>query len=193
MSRTRVGVLGGTFDPIHLGHLALAREVRDAAHLDRVLFVPSGDPWQKQCVVGVSDRVAMVRRAIAGQEGFFISLVDVDREGPTYTIDTLADLATQFPNDDLWFIIGADAARGMHTWHRSDELLRWGNFLVVSRPGESAPQAPEGMRNLELVQIPSVDVSSTICRQAIREGKPLDNFVPPAVGDYINEHGLYKE
>ena len=193
MSRARVGVLGGTFDPIHLGHLALARQVRDAVRLERVIFVPAGNPWQKQCHASVEDRLAMVRLAIAGQEDLDISMVDVERQGPTYTIDTLEDLATQFPSDDLWFIVGADAARGMSTWHRSEELLHAGKFLVVSRPGEPPLQAPEGMRSLELVNIPSVDVSSTMCRQAVREGKPLDALVPTAVGEYISEHGLYKE
>lgn len=193
MSRTRIGVLGGTFDPVHLGHLAVASEVRDAARLERVIFVPAGDPWQKQCFASAEDRVAMVRLAVGDTPHLEISLVDVERHGPTYTIDTLADVQKAHPSAELWFILGSDAARGVPTWHRSQELLDSAHFLVVSRPGDAPPQVPEGMRSLELVDIPSVNVSSTQCRQIIREGKPLDGLVPDAVGKYIEEHGLYRE
>ena len=193
MSRRRIGVLGGTFDPVHNGHLAVARQVRQLVDLDRVVFVPAGTPWQKQAIASAEDRLAMLRLALEGEADCEVSLVDVLRPGPTYTVDTLSDLATEYPGDELWFILGADAARGVPTWHRSEDLLEHARFVIVSRPGEPEPQAPDGMRHLELVRIPSEDVSSSMCRNRARAGESLTGLVPDAVQTYITDHRLYEE
>src|SRR3981081_4106467 len=137
VERRRLGVMGGTFDPIHHGHLVAASEVLAQFNLDEVIFVPTGQPWQKsdQAVSLAEDRYLMTVIATASNPRFSVSRVDVDRGGPTYTIDTLTDLSLQYPTDDLFFITGADALEQIVSWHRADELFGLAHFIGVTRPG----------------------------------------------------------
>lgn len=191
----RVGVMGGTFDPIHNGHLVAAEEVRHALALERVLFVPAGDPWQKggTSVSPADDRLEMVRRATADNDAFDVSRVDVDRGGPTYTIDTLRTLGEQLPGDELFFITGADAILEILTWKDPQDVLGLGSFVAVTRPGHDLA----GLRKLGIgervrsIEIPALAISSTDIRRRVREGRPIRYLVPAAVEDYIREHGLY--
>jgi nicotinate-nucleotide adenylyltransferase len=197
MSRgSKVGVMGGTFDPIHHGHLVAAEEARHAFDLERVLFVPVGDPWQKadQDVSPASDRLEMVGRAIADNDAFEISRVDVDRNGPTYTIDTLRSLAEQRPGAELYFITGADAILEILTWKDPQDALRLATFVAVTRPGHDLA----GLRKLGieervvLLEIPALAISSTDIRARVAEGRPIRYLVPAPVEEYIRERGLYR-
>jgi nicotinate-nucleotide adenylyltransferase len=197
MSRgSKVGVMGGTFDPIHHGHLVAAEEARHAFDLERVLFVPVGDPWQKadQDVSPASDRLEMVGRAIADNDAFEISRVDVDRNGPTYTIDTLRSLAEQRPGAELYFITGADAILEILTWKDPQDALRLATFVAVTRPGHDLA----GLRKLGieervvLLEIPALAISSTDIRARVAEGRPIRYLVPAPVEEYIRERDLYR-
>jgi len=188
--------MGGTFDPIHHGHLVAAEEARHAFDLERVLFVPVGDPWQKadQDVSPASDRLEMVGRAIADNDAFEISRVDVDRNGPTYTIDTLRSLAEQRPGAELYFITGADAILEILTWKDPQDALRLATFVAVTRPGHDLA----GLRKLGieervvLLEIPALAISSTDIRARVAEGRPIRYLVPAPVEEYIRERGLYR-
>ena len=197
MSRgSRVGVMGGTFDPIHHGHLVAAEEARHAFDLERVLFVPVGDPWQKadQDVSPASDRLEMVGRAIADNDAFEISRVDVDRTGPTYTIDTLRSLSEQRPGAELFFITGADAILEILTWKDPQVALRLATFVAVTRPGHDLG----GLRKLGIeervvmLEIPALAISSTDIRARVADGRPIRYLVPAPVEAYIRERGLYR-
>ena len=186
----RTGILGGTFDPIHIAHLHAAETALVGAQLDRVLFVPAGDPWQKRDreVTGADLRVAMVALAIADAPGFELDTREVDREGPTYTIDTL----NSFPDhEDLYLIVGADAAGGVGSWHRANAVLERARFLVLPRPGSDAVSVASNLPGARVLQMAALDISSTTIRAMAREGKPFRYLIPGPVYEYIKANRLY--
>lgn len=193
---TRIGVMGGTFDPIHHGHLVAAEEVRFAFSLDRVLFVPAGTPWQKSAY-SVSDakhRLAMVEAGIADNEHFESSGVDIDRGGPTYTVDTLRSIASQRPGAELYFITGADAILEILTWKDPDEALSLATFVAVTRPGYDLHKLdPVRVRDhVVSLEIPALAISSSDIRRRVAEDRPVRYLVPRPVAAYIAEQGLYR-
>jgi len=192
--RKRLGVMGGTFDPIHHGHLVAASEVQSWFSLDEVVFVPTGQPWQKEGrdVSAAEDRYLMTVIATASNPGFSVSRVDVDRPGATYTIDTLRDLRDQRGEDcDLYFITGADALEQILTWRDLDELFELAHFVGCTRPGHelSREGLPEG--KVSLVEVPALAISSTVCRERVRSGEPIWYLVPDGIVQYISKRGLY--
>src|SRR5690349_22723294 len=175
-SARRVGIMGGTFDPIHHGHLVAASEVADRYALDEVVFVPTGHPWQKGDVdvSPAEDRYLMTVIATASNPRFTVSRVDVDRHGPTYTVDTLTDLHAQHPDADLYFITGADALSNILTWRDSEELFALAEFVGCTRPGYAMDAAAiEGMPHdrVTIVEIPALAISSTDCRDRTGRGE----------------------
>jgi nicotinate-nucleotide adenylyltransferase len=188
----RIGVLGGTFDPPHLGHLAVARDVAAQLQLDRVVFVPTGDSWQKETTTPAKDRLAMVELAIAGEELFVSSDVDVQRVGPTFTFDTLTQLRAEYGADaELFFLLGSDALAGLPTWHRASELGQLATFIGFGRPGHEAI-APAGFESwVHRVSVSPIDISSTQCRQKLSAGESVEGLMPLAVVDYATARGLY--
>ena len=187
----RIGVLGGTFDPIHMGHLASASEVAGVLSLDTVLVVPTaGHPLKNgREVASAKDRLAMARLAVAGDSRLAVSSVDVDRGAPTYTVDTLTDLALQFPGAEFFFITGADALANLAQWKDVDRLASLATFVGVTRPRYQWVGRTDG---IVLVEVPGIDVSSTDVRRRVRTGQPFRYLVPGAVADYIEEHHLYR-
>jgi nicotinate-nucleotide adenylyltransferase len=193
--------MGGTFDPIHHGHLVAASEVRARFNLDEVVFVPTGAPWQKseRRVTPAEDRYLMTVIATAANPHFTVSRVDIDRDGPTYTIDTLRELHTQYnqegPADELYFITGADALAQILTWRDHQELFELAHFVGVTRPGH--PMSPDILDGLPedritLMEIPALAISSTDCRERVGAGEPVWYLVPDGVVQYIGKHGLYR-
>lgn len=193
----RVGILGGTFDPPHAAHLELAEAAREQFDLDRVLFVVAGDPWQKRDAVeaGAAERLAMAQAAVVGHPGFEVSAVEVERAGPSYTADTLEELAA--PGRELFLVLGADAAAGLASWHDPERLRALATVLVADRPGAPVGAADivarlraEGWR-AEAVHLPPHDVSSTELRDRLAGGDDVGGDVPPAVVRVAEERGLY--
>lgn len=195
LGRRRVGVMGGTFDPIHHGHLVAASEVADRFGLDEVIFVPTGQPWQKldHEVTPAEDRYLMTVIATASNPRFSVSRVDVDRDGPTYTADTLTDLRSQLPDAELFFITGADALAQILSWHKVEELFELAHFVGVTRPGYTLgdDHLPDGA--VSLVEVPAMAISSTDCRQRVAEGHPVWYLVPDGVVQYISKRDLYRK
>ncbi len=183
--------MGGTFDPVHVGHVAAAAEVRAALQLDRVLLVVAGDPWQKrgQVVASASDRLALVEGAVADIDGVEASAVEVQRDGPSVTADTLEALAA--PGRLLFLVLGADAVANMGTWKRLDETRELATVVVMERAGERGAAPPGDGWRVERVVVPRLDVSSTDIRDRLAEGRPIDGLVPPEVVRRIHERGLY--
>ena len=195
-SPRRIGVMGGTFDPIHDGHLVAASEVQAWFDLDEVLFVPTGQPWQKSGreVSPAEDRYLMTVIATASNPRFWVSRVDIDRQGPTYTIDTLRDLRTELPGAELYFITGADALGDIFTWRDADELFRLAHFVGCTRPGyEMEESTLEGIPadRVTIVEIPALAISSTECRKRKAAGEPVWYLVPDGVVQYITKYSLY--
>ena len=189
----RLGVFGGTFDPPHVGHLAAAVNVRHDLGLDRVLLVVNNEPWQKvgtRVISPAEDRFAMVASAVAGVEGLEASRVELDAGGPSFTADTLAVLLGEDPERELFLILGADAAAGLPTWERVDEVRALVTVVAVERPG-SPPAPPLPGWRWERVEVPSLEVSSTELRERAVAGRPLDFLVTHEVIDCIAERGLY--
>ncbi|GAA2550194.1 nicotinate-nucleotide adenylyltransferase [Neomicrococcus aestuarii] len=189
--RQRLGVMGGTFDPIHHGHLVAASEVAATFDLDEVVFVPTGEPWQKSGT-DVSDsehRYLMTVIATASNPRFTVSRVDVDRDGPTYTIDTLRDLRRLRPNSDLFFITGADAMAQIMSWKDVDELWELAHFVGVTRPGHVLDSM--GRSDVSLLEVPAMAISSTDCRSRVKNAQPVWYLVPDGVVQYIAKHQLY--
>lgn len=189
--------MGGTFDPIHNGHLVAASEVADLFDLDEVLFVPTGQPWQKRSrpVTAAEDRYLMTVIATASNPRFSVSRVDIDRGGPTYTKDTLRDLRRANPDADLYFITGADAMAAILTWRDHEELFELAHFVGCTRPGhEMDDDTLEGLprERITLVEIPALAISSTDCRNRVLSGEPVWYLVPDGVVQYIGKHGLYR-
>lgn len=194
--RTRLGVMGGTFDPIHHGHLVAGSEVASLFELDEVVFVPTGTPWQKaeSEVTPAEDRYLMTVIATASNPRFTVSRTDLDRSGPTYTIDTLRDLRAQRgPDVELYFITGSDALSNILTWRDVDELFELAHFVGCTRPGHrlADPGLPDG--RVSLVEVPALAISSTDCRDRVRRGEPIWYLVPDGIVQYINKRGLYQE
>jgi nicotinate-nucleotide adenylyltransferase len=188
--------MGGTFDPIHHGHLVAASEVAASFALDEVVFVPTGAPWQKtdREVSPAEDRYLMTVIATASDARFSVSRVDIDRAGPTYTIDTLRDLRSQNPDaGELYFITGADALAHLLSWRDVEALYALAHFVGVTRPGHSLvdPGLPPG--EATLVEIPALAISSTDIRGRVAEGRPIDYLVPEGVARFIAKRRLYRE
>ncbi|GAA1122720.1 MULTISPECIES: nicotinate-nucleotide adenylyltransferase [Microbacterium] len=188
----RIGVMGGTFDPIHHGHLVAASEVAHSFGLDEVVFVPTGVPWQKSDVTPSEHRYLMTVIATASNPQFTVSRVDIDREGPTYTIDTLRDLKRDRPDAELFFITGADAVAQILSWRDHDELWELAHFVAVSRPGHvlSTDGLPPG--DVSQLEVPALSISSTACRERVHDGEPVWYLVPDGVVQYIAKHHLYR-
>lgn len=191
-NRRRLGVMGGTFDPIHNGHLVAASEVASALGLDEVIFVPTGQPAQKTVVTASEHRYLMAVIATAANPRFTVSRVDIDRGGITYTVDTLTDLKRQYPDCDLFFISGADAIAQILAWKEISKVWSLAQFVAVTRPGHrmELPDAPVG--SIETLEVPALSISSTDCRQRVEAGKPIWYLVPDGVVQYIGKHGLYR-
>jgi len=192
--------MGGTFDPVHNGHLVAASEVADQFRLDEVIFVPTGQPWQKaRDVTAAEDRYLMTVIATASNPRFSVSRVDIDRGGPTYTTDTLRDLRALHPDAQLYFITGADALSSILTWQGWEELFTLAAFIGVSRPGYELTDShitgaidrlPEDA--LQLVEVPALAISSTDCRIRAGRGRPIWYLVPDGVVQYVAKRGLYR-
>jgi nicotinate-nucleotide adenylyltransferase len=194
--RRRIGVMGGTFDPIHHGHLVAASEVQAWFDLDEVVFVPTGEPWQKSGreVSAPEDRYLMTVIATASNPRFSVSRVDIDRGGPTYTIDTLRDLGASRPDTDFFFITGADALAQILTWRDADGVFELAHFVGCTRPGTTIDDAtvdrlPGG--KVTLIEVPALAISSTECRARASKGDPVWYLVPDGVVQYIAKRGLY--
>jgi nicotinate-nucleotide adenylyltransferase len=189
----RLGVMGGTFDPVHVGHLVAASEVQHALELDRVLFVPAGEPWQKDAYTAAEDRFLMVTLATDGHPGFSVSRMELDRRGPTYTADTLETLKEFYGDVELFFIAGADAVQGLPTWIGFERLKPLADVVVVTRPGfeKSSMKTTAEWPLLHFVDTPEIGISSTEIRDRVRSGRPIDFLVPDDVAGYIRDQGLY--
>ena len=198
-----VGILGGTFDPIHYGHLAIADAARDALGLDRVILIPAGRPWLKagQRVTDAVHRLAMARLAVAGRDDLEVSAIEVERPGPTYTVDTLAQLRRELGDDArLHLILGMDSVRDLRRWREPERLFDLCRIVAVSRPNvrdvspeEFARQFPTSAGKLTIARGPMLEVSATEVRRRIGEGASVAGLVPPSVGRYIAENGLYRD
>jgi nicotinate-nucleotide adenylyltransferase len=192
--RRRVGVMGGTFDPIHHGHLVAASEVQDVFDLDEVVFVPTGSQPFKldREVTSVEHRYLMTVIATASNPRFTVSRVDIDRPGVTYTIDTLRDLRTQMPEDELFFITGADAMSQILEWKNAGELFELAHFIGVTRPGHALDDAGLPEKGASLLEVPALAISSTDCRARVAAGSPVWYLVPDGVVQYIAKYELYR-
>jgi nicotinate-nucleotide adenylyltransferase len=190
----RVGIMGGTFDPIHHGHLVAASEVATLYDLDEVIFVPTGEPWQKseRRVSPAEHRYLMTVIATASNPRFWVSRVDIDRAGPTYTIDTIRDIAAQRPTAELYFITGADALAQILSWKSAEEALRLAKFVGVTRPGYELTDAHLPEDTVTLVDVPAMAISSSDCRTRVSAGRPVWYLVPDGVVQYISKHRLYR-
>lgn len=192
--------MGGTFDPIHNGHLVAASEVADRFELDEVVFVPTGQPWQKgRPVTAAEDRYLMSVIATASNPRFSVSRVDIDRAGPTYTRDTLRELRALHPDAELYFITGADALASILTWQDAEELFARARFVGVSRPGyelsgdhlaDVLDTLPDDA--LTLVEVPALAISSTDCRRRAAQSRPIWYLVPDGVVQYVSKRRLYR-
>jgi nicotinate-nucleotide adenylyltransferase len=204
----RLGVFGGTFDPIHLGHLAVAEEVREVLGLERLLFVPAGDPWQKSesMVTPAPMRLALVERAIAGNPAFAVSPIEVGRAGPSFTVDTLEELATAERRagrePDLWFILSAEALAGLATWRAPERILALARLAVVPRGGTAPDLAaaaaafgrdfPGLSDRVRFIPGPRLELSATRIRARVAAGRSIRYLVPSAVAEAITEYALYR-
>jgi nicotinate-nucleotide adenylyltransferase len=191
----RIGIFGGTFDPIHVGHLVAAVNARDALRLDQVVLMVANIPWQKAELRGVStadDRLALVEAAVGGVRGLTAGRLEIDRGGESYTADTLASMRDARPQDDLFLIVGWDVAAELTTWERYEEIQALATLVVVNRPGSGRPGALEdqGWRVAE-VTVPNLEISSTDLRNRAAEGRPLDYLIPEAGVLCIRARGMY--
>ena len=198
----RVGVFGGTFDPIHLGHLAVARSIQSSLGLDNVIFVPAGQPWLKADtpVSRVKDRVQMLRLALARRRAFELSTIEADRPGPSYTVDTMETLQRQLGSDaDYFFLLGSDALVDIPKWKEPQRLIQLCQLVAFARPGFGLPTmealkaaVPGVSQRVVFVEVPQVNIRATDIRCRIAEGRSIQRLVPRSVERYILEHGLYK-
>ena len=202
MKRKKIGIMGGTFDPLHNGHLAIARIVKEKLALDEVVFIPDNIPPHKleKHWSSAQDRYKMTELGIYGQKGFAISDLELKRAGISYTYDTLKYLRDSYgTEDDFYFIVGADSLVQLHTWHKAKELIKLCTFVAVTRPGFVTEMAVtlgefknKGIENVVVVETPEFPVSSTEIRKLVREGKPIAELVPKAVAEYIRQTDLYR-
>ena len=189
----RIGLFGGTFDPIHVGHIAAAATARHALDLDPVLLVVANDPWQKHGRGGITpaeDRFAMVAASVEGHDGLEASRLELDRGGVSYSVDTLAELRGADPSAELFVIVGDDVAAELHTWHRAEDLAAMATIVTVTRPGAPAVGLEAPWR-VERVEIPRLDISSSELRARVAAGLPLDGLVPDGAMHWIARCGLY--
>ena len=197
---TRLGIIGGTFDPIHLGHLIIAEEFWYRLRLERVLFLPTSSPPHKvgQAISPVDDRLAMLGLAIEGNPHFAISVIDAERPGLTYTADTLPILQARNPRAQLYFLIGLDSLRDLPTWHEPGRIVRQARLGVAGRPGVELDlpavlaQVPEAAGRIDFVDVPLIGISASDIRQRVGDGAPITYQVPAAVEAYIYAHRLYR-
>jgi nicotinate-nucleotide adenylyltransferase len=190
----RLGILGGTFDPIHLGHLIAATEARHAFRLDRVLFVPAGKPWQKSEYSDAEDRFMLTTLAVSENPAFAVSRIELDRKGPTYTVDTLRELRDFYGDVEFFFIGGADAVAQIGSWIGVEELGELASVIAIARPGFEldALEPKPGWPEIHLLEMPLIGISATDIRRRVRTQRPIDYQVPRAVASYIFERGLYQ-
>lgn len=199
LGRRRIGVLGGTFDPVHLGHLVIACEMQFELDLDLVLWVPAGDPPHKpdQVITQASHRVRMLELALADREGFVIDRTDLERAGPSYTADTVARIQANHPEDRMFFLMGADSLRDLHTWREPERILAVAELGVARRPDveidlEDAIERLPALRDrVTIVNVPLIGITSRDLRRRVAHGEPIAYQVPPDVERYISEHNLY--
>ena len=187
----RIGLLGGTFDPPHVGHLVVAECARVELELEQVRLLVAGDPWMKSTVSSAQDRVALVHAAVAGEVGLVVDDREVRREGPTYSAETLEELHAEEPDVAWYFLLGSDAALDLPSWERGAEALRLAQFVVVTRPGHRVDGAPRQVQDLPQLEVPELDISSTALRERYRQGGATRFLIPPAVDDQVRELGLY--
>ena len=194
----RVGIFGGSFDPVHTAHVALAQAALTALRLHELRWIPAGNPWQKtRTITDATHRVAMVQAAIAGEARFVLDRIEVDRGGASYTLDTVRALAVARPGTHWFLIIGQDQYSSLHTWRHWQELLGLVTLAVANRPGDDLgnrrqPHADVQRHAHEMVPLPMLDISSTQIRQRVAAGLDITPLVPPAVARYIETHGLYR-
>ena len=192
---TRIGLFGGTFDPVHNAHVALARSALADLHLDAVRWVPAGQPWQKDRQVSDAvHREAMVRLAIAGEPRFVLDRIEIERQGPSFTLDTVRQLQAAMPDNQWFLLIGQDQYAGLHTWRGWQDLLGLVVLAVANRPGSVPAVHPDVSRSRHrTVPLPMLDISATEVRRRVAHGEPIDHLVPPGVARYISDHHLYKD
>lgn len=198
----KVGVLGGTFDPVHNAHLAIVDEARLQLELDEIIFVPAGQPWMKsdRVITAVEHRVAMLRLAIADKYGFRVSTIEIDRPGPSYTVDTLRKLNNEFVElADLYFIIGWDNLPDLPRWKEPSRIIELCHLVALPRPGYSLPdldaldrKIPGLLKRIIILERPGMDISATEIRERVAKGLDISKLVPPGVVAYIREKGLYR-
>ena len=190
----RVGIMGGTFDPIHHGHLVAASEVATLFDLDEVVFVPTGEPWQKseRVVSPAEHRYLMAVIATASNPRFWVSRVDIDRDGPTYTIDTIRDIRAQVPDAELYFITGADALEQILSWKDARDAIALAHFVGVTRPGYELSDQHLPRDSVTLLDVPALAISSSDCRARVASARPVWYLVPDGVVQYISKHRLYR-
>lgn len=201
MAGLRLGVLGGTFDPVHRGHLVLAAAAQGELGLDRVLFVPAGQPWRKgdRAITSGEHRLAMLRLALEGEDAFEIVTLELEREGPSYTADTLEALRGERPSEELFFILGEDALVDLPNWARPGRIRELATLVVARRAGtgrkdveDVARRVPGLLDRVVWLKMPPVEVTATEVRERVRRGLRVGDLVPPAVEAYIREQGLYE-
>jgi len=190
--RPRIGVMGGTFDPVHNGHLVAASEVAQSHDLDRVIFVPTGKPSYKPAVTTAEHRYLMTVIATASNPRFTVSRVDIDREKTTYTIDTLRDIRAEYPDADLFFISGADAIAQILSWRDVGKLWELAHFVAVTRPGHVLSVTSLPSEHVSVLEIPALAISSTDCRNRVSRGFPVWYLVPDGVVQHISKYCLYR-
>jgi nicotinate-nucleotide adenylyltransferase len=188
----RIGLFGGSFDPVHNAHLALARQALDQLNLDELRWVPVGQAWQKaRAMTPATQREAMLRLAIEGEPRFVLERCELQRAGPSYTLDTLRELQAATPGADWFLLIGQDQYRNLHTWHGVDELLQRVTLAVAQRPGEPAATDAR-VAPMVVLAMPPMDIAATDIRHRVAEGADISALVPPAVALYIHQQGLYR-
>ncbi|HEX8098571.1 MAG TPA: nicotinate-nucleotide adenylyltransferase [Actinomycetota bacterium] len=195
----RLGVMGGTFDPIHYGHLVTAEAALAEFELDEVVFVPTGQPWMKASrqVAAPEDRYLMTVIATSSNPNFWVSRIEIERDGPTYTVDTLEELRRQGPDPtDLFFITGADAILEIFQWKDPEEVLKLAHFIAATRPGYDVArferEAPTSHPNISVMTVPALAISSSDIRQRVQDGRPIRYLVPEGVQTYIEKRALYR-
>lgn len=183
----RLGLMGGTFDPIHLGHLVIASQAFHELELDSVMFMPAGQPWQRHEVSPPEDRFAMTSLAAALHPGFSVSRMEIDRRGPTFTADTLETLHNFYGEGlEVFLLLGSDAAANLPTWDRGERVLELSRLVVAQRPGH------ERLTGVQVLHGPELAISASDIRQRVRDGRPIDFLVPAEVARYIAQRGLYQ-
>ncbi|MEX2532965.1 MAG: nicotinate-nucleotide adenylyltransferase [Nitriliruptoraceae bacterium] len=189
MTTRRIGLFGGSFDPPHNGHLKVAEAARATLKLDEVRFVVAARPWMKSTVASPIQRVAMTQLLIGDTPGLVVDASELDRDGPTYTVDTLEAIAAQQPDAELVFLLGVDTAAQLASWHRVDDALSLAQFVVLTRPGYQ----PDGSITLPVIDVPELAISSAEIRARLENGDDVARLIPATVLSYIAEHGLYTQ